>query len=520
MQTRQGNFRVIRPDAVVLAKNSPFSRTPPRPVEQRQADYKEKFDARTLFYDVFRVDSRIAFVGPPLLNLAAVLTASDFHVGEYSVPVPHFADLDRTQNSWLNTAPESRTLSVSLPDGVKRTVEVGSDLSDLFANRHVLLTKSKDNDLEWIRDWAAYYVAEHGVDAVLLYDNNSTTYDPEEVLDVLQAVSGLEVAMVVDWAFPFGPQGGNWEGLANAPWDSDFCEYGILQHARLRFLRSAAGVINTDIDELLVAEGGTVFDVLDSSAPVIRYRGSWIEAVPVSGAVHSPPRFSDYGYVSDERQPTTPKWSIDPRRAVDAVQWKTHSVAGVQVSETQRVGQRHFMGITSNWKWDRGSTVAYNSSVHRVDAKLVQAMSRSFGSAEGVPPVLPDDATSSSVRSANNADERRLVLVHAQIAELLDSVPARTWFYRDDVLVVDFVLPAGKFGFDIVELPGFTQLKVVGRDANSAKQLARVLSAAGRSPLANGKHWSLVKLTDELPDQRITGAIATEINEIIRSLTD
>lgn len=85
----------------------------------------------------------------------------------------------------------------------------------------MLTTLSKNNPLEWLREWVVY-VAEHGIDAVLIYDNGATRYEPEELLRTLAAVGGMQRACVVDWPFPYCPGG----GPANR-WDSDFCQYGF-----------------------------------------------------------------------------------------------------------------------------------------------------------------------------------------------------------------------------------------------------------------------------------------------------
>jgi hypothetical protein len=54
-----------------IPEESGVRRLPPRPIELRDATYDEKFDATTLFFDAFRVgETRIALIGPPLLNLA------------------------------------------------------------------------------------------------------------------------------------------------------------------------------------------------------------------------------------------------------------------------------------------------------------------------------------------------------------------------------------------------------------------------------------------------------------------
>ncbi len=57
---------VLRPVATSLPAFSAARREPPRPVEAREPDYLDKFDAETLFYDAFMGSrGRIVLLGPP-----------------------------------------------------------------------------------------------------------------------------------------------------------------------------------------------------------------------------------------------------------------------------------------------------------------------------------------------------------------------------------------------------------------------------------------------------------------------
>ncbi|TQL66592.1 polysaccharide pyruvyl transferase [Nocardioides albertanoniae] len=364
-----------------LSEAWPVHREPPRPPELRQSDYLDKFDHDTLVYDAFPVTGpagdTVRLIGPPLLNLATSMAESVWRLDGMEATA-HLHDLNRTQGSWLSaTAVGGETLSVTSGEASCSAVVSESGV-DWFRDRSVLVTKSKDNDLRWITDWARFHAATQGVDAVLLYDNGSGDYRPEDVLAALD-VPGIEVAVVVSWPFKFGPQGGNWEGLSDAPWDSDFCEYGILEHARHRFLSAAAGVLNHDIDELAISEDDAgAFDLLAASdSGAIRYRGRWIDTPRATTT--QPPRFTDFTVYDSTQPPTTHKWAIDPRRTPDAVQWKTHSVRGVSMTSTDRIRHRHFTGITSNWKYARAADRAVLSSIHRNDDRLRDALAGVFG---------------------------------------------------------------------------------------------------------------------------------------------
>ena len=83
---------------------------------------------------------------------------------------------------------------------------------------------------------------------------------------------GVAAAAVVDWPYPYGVPDGR-------RWDSDYCQYGVLEHARHRFLAEAQAVVNSDIDEFPVTVGGqALFDiVLHSGTGYLNYGGQWVE---------------------------------------------------------------------------------------------------------------------------------------------------------------------------------------------------------------------------------------------------
>jgi len=69
------------------------------------------------------------------------------------------------------------------------------------------------------------------------------------------------------------------EGGDQVIWDSDYAEYGVLEHARHRFLSTARAVVSLDIDELvLTKDGSSIFDIVQrSDTGHVRFDGRWIE---------------------------------------------------------------------------------------------------------------------------------------------------------------------------------------------------------------------------------------------------
>jgi hypothetical protein len=229
----------------------------------------------------------------------------------------------------------------------------------------------RNTQLTWLRDWAHFHAKGHGCNAVLLYDNASTTYTVEEVQEALSSVPGITTALVVPWPFKFGPVG-------NPDWDSDFAQHGALEHARHRFLATAGGVLQGDPDELVITENGvSVFDLAArSSTGYIGYAGHWIENATAETPEPSSRRHLHYRYYGGEndRNPVKAKWTVVPGRCPRTAQWGIHDVMGMTVDdEISRLATiRHFRAINTNWRFGRWRPETVDPGRHKVDEELVR----------------------------------------------------------------------------------------------------------------------------------------------------
>jgi len=345
-----------------------FARRAPRPWYQRQPGYDDAFDWHTIFYDVFHaVDGRhVVLVGPPLWNLArpvcAVVEAA-FDVARSDMTI---RNLDRITEIWLPSS--NVAAAVGAPWARERDIAVQPNGCDVFRGKRVLITQSKDNDLEWIRDWAHFYALRHGCNAVLFYDNESTRYSVSDIHHALSGIAGLETVVVVGWNYKFGPSGGE-----SRQWDSDFSQYGALEHARHRFLALAEACVHADIDELVVTDDrSSVFDrVLESRTGFITYGGVWIENVRTEEP-GAPRRHSQFRLrLPRAPTPVRPKWAVAPSRCPPSAQWRVHDVSGMRsdAHASKGVLTRHFRAINTNWKFVRWEPAALTPQ-HFVDIDL------------------------------------------------------------------------------------------------------------------------------------------------------
>jgi len=363
---------VEAPHPVLLPEASSLRRAPPRPPEKRQGGYEERFDDRTLWYDVLQAGDRIRLTGPPLLNLgdelgvsAAVLDGVDV-TDRLALADGH----NRGQRSWLAAA--GSRLRLETAAGTLET-EVSPDRAELFADSRVLLTLSLDNDLAWIRDWVRFHVRQLGIDAVLFYDNGSTAYPLAELADAIAGVPGIRTAVVVPWPFSYGPGSGPFD-----LWDSDFCQYGVLDHSRWRYLRRARLYVNCDIDELIVAPSPRTLERELAASPkgVVSLPGRWIDNVRDAEHAASPPRHAQFTRYDARAAPSPSKWAVDPRRLVERALPLVHLVDKVANAPSERILFRHFRGIYNGWHGEVGRGELEVGEHHLHDAELERAMRR------------------------------------------------------------------------------------------------------------------------------------------------
>lgn len=380
----RADIAIIRPSPTLLTAFSGARRLTVRPVEARDSDFDAKFDADSLFYDAFiGIRGRIVLVGPPFLNLRSDLAAATIEARPSGRACPfELREMDRHGQIHVVAPDGTDALVITSPLGRVEVLVQPSEV-DVFAGRRVIFTQSRNNDLVWIQDWVRYARDIHGADAVLLYDNASTRYTPEDIADALDAVSGIAAIRIVDWPFKYGPQGLD----ARRFWDSDFCQHGAWEHARRRFLEAARSVQNADVDELVVsADGDSVFAAAEADPfGIVRYRGRWIVGTGDPAAPLAPQlRHADFDTVQREKLERRfgifrrnvlacpAKWALVPSRCPDKAQWRVHTVghwpAALRTSAT--FSYRHFREINDNWKYARTRSERCDPAIHEVDDLL------------------------------------------------------------------------------------------------------------------------------------------------------
>ncbi len=377
--------RIIDPSALVSADPEAV-RTPPRPAEYREAGYLDKYDATTVFYDVFHCGRKVLAVGPPAGTLRAEVAQMRL-VAPGSAPRRFRIDrgLDRVGRFWAidrSNARDARIDSRLAPE----PIPVSEDLSSEFRGRRAVMTVSKDNDLEWVKEWGRWHARHHSADALIVYDNNSTAYSHEELWEALAATPGVKVAAVVAWPFRYGPV-----TRLQQFWDSDYAQRGALEHARWRLLREAAGFLNADIDELVLEiSGSSVFDVAARAANgVLELPGRYTYPAPGTPRGARPLHAESHWIKTfPPEMPSAAKWCVVPARVPQAAQLAVHNVRGVPMTSGDGVRFAHMLNITTDWYGARNSFTVVPGQ-YEIDEELLAQQEDRLASIPTIPTPRP-----------------------------------------------------------------------------------------------------------------------------------
>jgi len=368
--------------AAFLAEGGGLAREIRSPEKPRPPEFRERYESRALVYDCFwHADGkRILLVGPPPMNLRPALQSARYVAlpSGQALKARYFPSLS-TMLTELTGVPEE-TIAVQIEVGGQQfELEVQPNHAATFAGKRMLFAMSRNNELAWIREWAEWHARLHGTDAVVVFDNGSTAYAPEQIEEALLGIEQLDHVTVHRWPYAFGMTD---HALAINPYWSHFLQISSMSVVLRRYGAKAFGLLNCDPDELAATHSGRpIYDLLaESRRGLVVFRGQWIEAVTQPGDVSR--RHRDFvRRLQDPRAAASRpgKWVIDPRRdwfeRLDAHPY-WHWLAGrpwFGKSMPKDAFYRHFKGINTNWKEGRTAPPAGDTEI---DAALVADFAR------------------------------------------------------------------------------------------------------------------------------------------------
>lgn len=342
-----------------------FRRQPVRPVDLQVLDFHTNYDYDTFWNDAVQVNANtILLIGPPLYESVQWLNSTcRFLDQNRRVMTWRFSAMDRAQVIRLDTENWMNEFHLETPFG-RYTFQVNHATAD-FNNLKVMVTISQDHPVSWLQQWIDYHNRVHNIEGILIYNNRSRLYTSDQLHAALQRSD--MVIKVVDYDVPFGVMGGGdwaWEGRQGhyLPWDSDFSQYVMLEHAKWRYLHCARLAINADTDELLLINNSNLNGVADYCATgqhsVLLYDGVWIEPIDsVSGVVaadipQQQRHFSQYWHTTNGNgRGIGVKWLLNPQRNMN-YQWHLHKTYGPH-AKTKEITFGHYFAMNTNWSYQR-----------------------------------------------------------------------------------------------------------------------------------------------------------------------
>ncbi|MCZ4353351.1 hypothetical protein O4H61_12555 [Roseovarius aestuarii] len=310
---------------------------------------RSAFDDNTLFYDVFQsaVPGTVYAVGPPVKrSFRRFLKSAQITLDGTAATMNEISQSRRASLIEI-TAPveDPRVLGITHPQ-ICFNVAIGPSQLQRYAGLRAMFTLTRNNTLDWVRDWARFHVETQGVEAIVLYDNASDHYGNDALAEVLDQVSGLKAFNVVSAPFQYGPI-----GLGRELTSARYLQFGVFEITRLRFLLKATGVLNMDIDEMAYSpKGTTVFEAAaNSKAGFLTLPGSWRYPEPGAPLLHASHTLRGAG----EEDEVYPKWCIVPDGPQQGKAWRTHGIKGLPDQEQEGYGFFHCRMISESWHYDR-----------------------------------------------------------------------------------------------------------------------------------------------------------------------
>lgn len=364
---KSGNILVLEAEdwaSVQLPAAAQIKREPPRAKHLQQPGFEAEFDFLTVFYDAFlwKGGAEVRLIGPKYLNFAPYIHNARIWVADDAGQTPlAFRFHEKRKVAYLDIIlPEPTGVAprLMLDLGALGTFEVRPNKSglDIFEGRRVAFTLFKYEPNHWLRDWAWFNACYHGADALVVYHNDCSDRTTAEIAAALEDIPGVEVTLVANWPFPYGPSDGG-----TGEWDSNFCQVGMFEQMRWRFLQNARSVLNSDIDELIVTKDHrSAFEIAEETPEqYVQFLGKWVTMEGDLPSVQKR-RHVECCYIADDPLsiPVEPKWAAVPSAFGEDKRWIVHEISQSKSFQPDfaDAGLRHFRQINTGWKVDRGDT--------------------------------------------------------------------------------------------------------------------------------------------------------------------
>ncbi len=214
------------------------------------------------------------------------------------------------------------------------------------------------------RDWLQWHVAEHGMQAALIFDRSKPSENSEYIATlkkIAAEIDGLKALIVVESDFPIGqsnlPSEHHPYCAPDAPgkdrmeipepdvWTSPLGQLGIYELLRHRFLNRARAVAQLDLSDLLVkSTGPNIFDrALSTPTGIIMLEGT--QVYPWRVRNDDTAHFADHICQQFDADSPRKRWCVAPEIAGKATTWRYIRIAGSSALPQDTAQFIRYMGL-------------------------------------------------------------------------------------------------------------------------------------------------------------------------------
>ena len=230
-------------------------------------------------------------------------------------------------SAWTDHVIVKTTLNEFVVDfqGELATVKV-TDRSERFKGKNIITTTQKDENINWILDWVGYYKKLHKIDSFIIYDNNSSTYTPEELENTVREAHPDVDFVVENMNIPYGAR--------TTRCNCAYTQNTGFEHLKQKYAWCAKSVANHDIDEIMYLQEGLEYDqlideMISKNISFYTYHGHHVDIFDQEHKVTSDKLDYDqlkyYNYYRSICIGKQTKWVCLPSKRMN-VAWTTHGM--------------------------------------------------------------------------------------------------------------------------------------------------------------------------------------------------
>ncbi|MGB0904731.1 MAG: hypothetical protein ACPGVJ_07535, partial [Mangrovicoccus sp.] len=192
-------LHIDRLTGLALPENSEICRDYRLEPEKQTPGFRAAYDQRTLIYDAVRISPQWVMITTPRLFNLKPLVLSGLEIDGKKVKAWQRIHRIFKRCEVIFCRSSGQSLSIA---GIPGQLPIRAGLRQHFAGLNGATFMNYNNQIDWIQDWAAYHVAAHDLQSLVIFDNFSDAYSLEELGQGLADISGLQSVAIIAAPFP------------------------------------------------------------------------------------------------------------------------------------------------------------------------------------------------------------------------------------------------------------------------------------------------------------------------------